>query len=1008
MSVESTSFPLVECARWIRHRNGNDRCENAPAARSRCNGSGCNGRSVDVTPESRGACDCACVRMHAPADRPMPADACTTARLLVEVPFTAADVSVILRTHVLWSRFPPCTSSLHKDRTGLLFLFNGRCEDSSACEQVKQRLTQYASCFGDVRVQDARLSSREDRYDKLRRSASWVAGPNNLFHRAVAIAQSARYTHMFQLEPDVLPIRAGWLDRAQCLASISDQAWVIGSALRANCTREETTGTCVQLPEEFAGHINGNAIYAVGDAAFASYLRSTRQGRTGRMAYDLALHVTRNRYSQPRRRELLHRFQHSSFVVNMGTSDPQDAAALHQQFPGAYLVHNSAFSRFDASTLQARFPSTTSERQFAKAVEPALPPVNLNLAPLRERAIQLGDTRVAVVTFIAGRKYEALCRNHVLHLRRAAVSNYVLVALDTASLQWLQTEREPVIDAAQLVRGIPEEGADRFGSAGFFAINGARYRALIGMLREGISLLVLDLDVIILQDPTKWLRSSSSSVSNADMLLQSDARDGETAVELDPELLDKRLGLQGSQNWTYANGGVFFCRAGPSTVALFEAIWQQLSQSATPPNEQDVLNRELAARTSAHTLRWSVLPPALFPNGFVYFLRPIPALQPVLVHANWIDGVEQKVYHLIEAGLWGLPRASGEGLSSRERFLSIGAHFRGSVSTSFAAHRRAFRDALAIAQALNRTLILPRLPVSSTTREQARTLAHFFDYASFASAFPSHRARGPDSLQGSDATKKVHLDVGHDDAPPSSSGYVIAHVPRTSNNARNGLSDAGLRKQLAPYADAHVLQLSTAYRRFGGRFADTHEKAEFAVRAQRGLKPAPRLQVVVQFLTRAIRRDADDGVFDCIDATHEGDYAALLTGGRIHGVTTTPQSLVHAAAPMLNASRVLVVNGGLDVNARAALDIQSQKVFGGRRVVMDDLVPPWYRTDFDTPSEHATHARHFVELRLCARARRFIGNLAAPSTHAVCQMRGRKSSCDDAFGRTLPPRWAFF
>ena len=174
--------------------------------------------------------------------------ACST-RLLVEVPFTSADVALLERAHSLWNHYLPCTtSSSQLSCVSLLNLFNGRCrsaESIDACEHAEHLARTSGpvrDCFADVRVQDARLSGRADTYDKHRRSAAWTMGPNNLFHRAVASARQQGFTHMLQLEPDVIPFRAGWADRAQRLAELSD-AWIIGSALQANCTIDDMVST---------------------------------------------------------------------------------------------------------------------------------------------------------------------------------------------------------------------------------------------------------------------------------------------------------------------------------------------------------------------------------------------------------------------------------------------------------------------------------------------------------------------------------------------------------------------------------------------------------------------------------------------------------------------------------------------------------------------------------------------------------------------------------------------
>lgn len=174
----------------------------------------------------------------------------TTPRpLLVFVPFTSADVPAIIRGHELWQRALPCAAdgTAPASRQGLMYLFNGRCgtNASDSCAQVSRavRDTAAMACFRSVVVRGAHLSGQADRYDKQRRTAAWTAGPNNLFHKAAAKARRLGYWYMLQLEPDVLPLRPGWLDHVVCLTHLSD-SWVVGSALLANCTREEkVTGT---------------------------------------------------------------------------------------------------------------------------------------------------------------------------------------------------------------------------------------------------------------------------------------------------------------------------------------------------------------------------------------------------------------------------------------------------------------------------------------------------------------------------------------------------------------------------------------------------------------------------------------------------------------------------------------------------------------------------------------------------------------------------------------------
>ena len=777
------------------------------------------------------------------------------------------------------------------------------------------------------------------------------------------------------------------------------------------------SGECVnELPEEFAEHINGNAVYAVGDDEFMQYVAGIRTGRLGRLPFDLALHAARQRFSQSNRRQLAHRFQHSSFVLNMGTQLP-DVRALRASHPSSVLVHSSAFSKLPARPLQAvfdadpppRLPSPPTRSGSASGSAHRSPPT-MNLEPLRRRA---GVEKLALVAFVAGTRYRDLLRNFLLHLHRAAVHNYALVSLDTASTKHLEQAGEPVVDASALVQ-LSVDGSDEFGSAAFFAVNGARYGALLSMLEAGYSLFVLDLDVAVLQDPLQWVRTLSSAASldqkeaaaSHDLLIQSDARDGVSALEHDPDLVTRRLGMKGRAGWAYANGGVFFCRATTSTVALFRGLWAELSAARTPPNEQDMLNRALATATD---MRWALLPAGLFPNGFVFFYRSVIAPGgPVLVHANWVNGVAEKIYHLREGGLWALPPPPE--LADR-RFLSYGDgidHGSGGIA-SICAHRRALRDALAIARALGRTLIVPQLPLlPGKSAPKSQVLSHFFDYSAFARQFPEHATRGQ-IVQGrptdAQTTVRVHLDVMRGDDPPRGSGFQTISTVANNRGSQAGGTDRDIRRWLEPYREARVLHLWTPYRRFSGRLAKPADQKDFAARVHHGLQLAPRLAMLARSVFRSLRKAV--GRYDCIDISTSREFSAGLDGA-----TTFPaaEALVRSAAKILADSKrnVLVVSDGPEDPFGSGVVMRH---LGDRAVRMDDYVPRWLVTDYDTPGTNRTSARALVALYACAKAERFVGNVAAPSTHAVCHQRhaSRKSNrsgrtgCEDALGRLVSP-----
>jgi hypothetical protein len=171
------------------------------------------------------------------------------------------------------------------------------------------------------------------------------------------------------------------------------------------------------------------------------------------------------------------------------------------------------------------------------------------------------------------------------------------------------------------------------------------------------------------------------------------------------------------------------------------------------------------------------------------------------------------------------------------------------------------------------------------------------------------------------------------------------------------------------------------------------------------LQLAPRLAFLARFVFRALRNAV--GRYDCVDVSTSSEFSARDGNAK----QPTAGSLARAAASKLEGSKrsVMVVSDGQEDLRRSV----AAQHFDGRAVWMDDYIPRWLVTDYDMPGSNRTSARALVELLACAKAERFLGNVAAPSTHAVCHHRhasrkaGPKSNrmaCEDALGRqALPP-----
>jgi hypothetical protein len=79
-----------------------------------------------------------------------------------------------------------------------------------------------------------------------------------------------------------------------------------------------------------------------------------------------------------------------------------------------------------------------------------------------------------------------------------------------------------------------------------------------------------------------------------------------------------------------------------------------LSRAAGYKGDEACINEELKTKA----FRFALLPSGLFPNGHDYFTRKVATSRTVLVHNNFISGLESKIARFKAHGLW-LPEAEG-------------------------------------------------------------------------------------------------------------------------------------------------------------------------------------------------------------------------------------------------------------------------------------------------------------------------------------------------------------
>jgi hypothetical protein len=267
-----------------------------------------------------------------------------------------------------------------------------------------------------------------------------------------------------------------------------------------------------------------------------------------------------------------------------------------------------------------------------------------------------------------------------------------------------------------------------WGSQAFKKAQQVKVQMFADVLAHGYDALLADIDAVFVRDPLPYL----GCYPEADMLVSSDHLHNSTT--------DGGLELATSAHATM-NVGMIYARARPGALAFMQEwarrcsanldFWEQaiFNEMAKDKGGLDVLNATLAPRRLfslwGRKLVGGILPVSLFCSGHTAFVQAMHAqlgfAVPYAYHATFqYSGTRGKRARLREAGVWidepsyydpaggllrftprldaRLTRAPWVGVSDTARHLAL-------VATQMAA----FRDALALARALGRTLLMSPL-----------------------------------------------------------------------------------------------------------------------------------------------------------------------------------------------------------------------------------------------------------------------------------------------------------
>lgn len=273
----------------------------------------------------------------------------------VFVPYVDREVPTLIERLHQWGT-PECAPNVLPvgEKPRLCFAFNkSRDLGRENLIRVAFEAAELGRYFSQLEFYYSGLEGLSDLYkrefDGSAGPEGYMAGPNNQFFDIITTF-SAGCSHVVLVEPDVAPLRPGWLGKLQKTVEDTDRFWICGSHYRGWASVKSFW------------HINGNAIYNVGDIGFQRFLRDLyfpyfydRLKQAPTLPYDIALHeffadffaMNDNPLADEVWRRCAHLFRYSEVIVNIShdvdrlPSHLLDIGTLRRRFPDCYLVHGA-------------------------------------------------------------------------------------------------------------------------------------------------------------------------------------------------------------------------------------------------------------------------------------------------------------------------------------------------------------------------------------------------------------------------------------------------------------------------------------------------------------------------------------------------------------------------------------------------------------------------------------------------------------------------------------------
>ncbi|KAL3699666.1 hypothetical protein R1sor_017688 [Riccia sorocarpa] len=482
---------------------------------------------------------------------------------------------------------------------------------------------------------------------------------------------------------------------------------------------------------------------------------------------------------------------------------------------------------------------------------------------LRKEIVEFRAKKNVIVVTFANHAFMGFALTWVKSLTDKGVTNLLVGAMDTELLEDLYWRGVPVFDMGSNMKTF-DVG---WGTPSFHQMGREKVILVNAFLSMGYELLMCDTDMVWLKDPLPYLERYPA----ADVLTSSDAvvntRDDDKLEDWPRSPAAYNIGIV---HWRPTAQAKLMAAEWKEQLVSDDLIWDQNGFN-------DLMKRKLGPYVDGDTevfyayggeLKLGILPVSIFCSGHTFFVQRLYEqlkLEPYAVHTTFqYAGTEGKRHRLREAKIfWDEPSyydEPGGFLSYKpslpESLMTGGVH---SVQTHFALVNHQLtqvRTALAVALALNRTLVMPELwcrfdrmwfghpgilEGTLTRQPFLCPMDHVFEvnnmlknlsYEEFGEAIRFREYSFLDNPRLPSEVKESYLKVEFCDkaTPGCDSENKNVSIPGSIILPGNA-TDTELKEAFAPYTDSKLIELSSILGVFSG-FSDKTTEQRFRRRVK--------------------------------------------------------------------------------------------------------------------------------------------------------------------------------